>query len=91
MVLTAQLEVPHDTVACAFALARRSNVLTILDPAPSKNAWRIGTPGVEGWTRTARPDDEDFKGETIGQHFARLEEERRLKKLQKEAELAKAA
>jgi ribokinase len=34
-VLTAQLEVPHDTVACAFALARRSNVLTILDPAPA--------------------------------------------------------
>ncbi|MGN6368342.1 MAG: ribokinase [Phycisphaerae bacterium] len=35
VVLTAQLEVPHDTVACAFALARRSNVLTILDPAPA--------------------------------------------------------
>jgi len=24
-----------------------------------KNAWRIGSPGVEGWTRTARPDDPD--------------------------------
>ena len=35
VVLTAQLEIPHDTVACAFALARRSNVLTILDPAPA--------------------------------------------------------
>src|SRR5215471_17470485 len=22
-----------------------------------KNAWRVGTPGVEGWTRTARPGD----------------------------------
>ena len=22
-----------------------------------KNAWRLPTPGVEGWTRTARPDD----------------------------------
>src|SRR3954451_8783701 len=31
--------------------------MTLVDPAPSKNAWRIGTPGVEGWTRTARPDD----------------------------------
>jgi len=31
--------------------------MTIVEPAPSKNAWRIGTPGVEGWTRTARPDD----------------------------------
>jgi ribokinase len=35
VVLVAQLEVPHDTVACAFALAKRSNVLTILDPAPA--------------------------------------------------------
>jgi ribokinase len=35
IVLVAQLEVPHDTVACAFALAKRSNVLTILDPAPA--------------------------------------------------------
>ena len=26
---------PADTVACAFALAKRSNVLTILDPAPA--------------------------------------------------------
>ncbi len=34
-VLIAQLEIPHDTVACAFALAKRSNVLTILDPAPA--------------------------------------------------------
>ncbi len=34
-VLLAQLEIPHDTVACAFALAKRSNVLTILDPAPA--------------------------------------------------------
>jgi ribokinase len=34
-VLLAQLEVPADTVACAFALAKRSNVLTILDPAPA--------------------------------------------------------
>jgi hypothetical protein len=31
--------------------------VTVTEPAPSKNAWRIGTPGVEGWTRTARPDD----------------------------------
>ena len=30
-----QLEVPHDTVACAFALAKRSNVLTIL------GSWRL--------------------------------------------------
>ncbi len=30
VVLVAQLEVPLDTVACAFALAKRSNVLTIL-------------------------------------------------------------
>ena len=22
-----------------------------------KNAWRVGSPGVEGWTRTARPGD----------------------------------
>jgi ribokinase len=35
VVLVAQLEIPHDTVACAFALAKRSNVLTILDPAPA--------------------------------------------------------
>src|SRR5580700_10868199 len=21
------------------------------------NAWRLGSPGIEGWTRTARPDD----------------------------------
>ncbi len=35
VVLLAQLEVPSDTVACAFALAKRSNVLTILDPAPA--------------------------------------------------------
>jgi ribokinase len=35
VVLLAQLEVPADTVACAFALAKRSNVLTILDPAPA--------------------------------------------------------
>jgi len=31
--------------------------MTLMDSATSKNAWRIGTPGVEGWTRTARPDD----------------------------------
>ena len=35
VVLLAQLEVPADTIACAFALAKRSNVLTILDPAPA--------------------------------------------------------
>ncbi|MCL2647847.1 MAG: ribokinase [Phycisphaerales bacterium] len=35
VVLIAQLEIPHDTVACAFALAKRSGVLTILDPAPA--------------------------------------------------------
>jgi ribokinase len=34
-VLVAQLEIAHDTVAFAFALAKRSNVLTILDPAPA--------------------------------------------------------
>ena len=29
-------------------------------PAPDENnAWRLQTPGVEGWTRTARPDDPD--------------------------------
>ncbi|HVX83651.1 MAG TPA: ribokinase [Phycisphaerae bacterium] len=33
--LTVQLEIPYDTVACALALAKRSNVLTILDPAPA--------------------------------------------------------
>ena len=26
-------------------------------PVPSKNAWRLETPGVEGWARTARPGD----------------------------------
>jgi predicted TIM-barrel fold metal-dependent hydrolase len=26
-------------------------------PTDVKNAWRIGSPGVEGWSRTARPDD----------------------------------
>jgi predicted TIM-barrel fold metal-dependent hydrolase len=26
-------------------------------PTEVKNAWRIGSPGVEGWSRTARPDD----------------------------------
>jgi predicted TIM-barrel fold metal-dependent hydrolase len=31
--------------------------MTVTDPSVSKNAWRIGSPGVEGWTRTARPDD----------------------------------
>jgi ribokinase len=36
VVLLAQLETPNDTVACAFALAKRSNVLTILDPAPAQ-------------------------------------------------------
>ncbi|MCL2640465.1 MAG: ribokinase [Phycisphaerales bacterium] len=35
VVLIAQLEIPHDTVACAVALAKRSGVLTILDPAPA--------------------------------------------------------
>jgi ribokinase len=35
VVLTVQLEIPYDTVACAVALAKRSNVLTILDPAPA--------------------------------------------------------
>ncbi len=35
VVLTVQLEIPYDTVACAIALAKRSNVLTILDPAPA--------------------------------------------------------
>jgi ribokinase len=35
VVLLAQLETPADTVACAFALAKRSGVLTILDPAPA--------------------------------------------------------
>jgi ribokinase len=35
VVLTIQLEIPYDTVACAIALAKRSNVLTILDPAPA--------------------------------------------------------
>jgi ribokinase len=35
VVLTTQLEIPHDTVATAIALAKRSNVLTILDPAPA--------------------------------------------------------
>lgn len=34
-VLAVQLEVPFDTVACAIALAKRSGVLTILDPAPA--------------------------------------------------------
>jgi len=33
-VVLAQLETPADTIACAFALANRSNALTILDPAP---------------------------------------------------------
>ena len=34
-VLTVQLEVPYDTVACAIALAKRAGVITILDPAPA--------------------------------------------------------
>ncbi len=29
-------------------------------PEPDlQNAWRLETPGIEGWTRTARPDDPD--------------------------------
>ena len=35
MVMAVQLETPYDTVACAIALAKRSKVLTILDPAPA--------------------------------------------------------
>ncbi len=35
VVLSVQLEIPYDTVACGIALAKRSNVLTILDPAPA--------------------------------------------------------
>src|SRR3954453_8677789 len=31
--------------------------MTLTEPASSKNAWRIGTPGIEGWTPTARPGD----------------------------------
>ena len=31
--------------------------MTMTEPAPAKNAWRRETPGVEGWSRTARPDD----------------------------------
>jgi predicted TIM-barrel fold metal-dependent hydrolase len=31
--------------------------MSITEPQMSKNAWRIGTPGVEGWPRTARPGD----------------------------------
>ena len=31
--------------------------MTMTEPAPAKNAWRQETPGVEGWSRTARPDD----------------------------------
>jgi hypothetical protein len=27
------------------------------NPSVSKNAWRIGSPGVEGWKRTARAGD----------------------------------
>ena len=33
-VLLVQLEVPADTVACAIALAKRCDVLTVVDPAP---------------------------------------------------------
>jgi ribokinase len=35
VVLLAQLESPADTIACGFALAKRSGVLTIFDPAPA--------------------------------------------------------
>lgn len=31
--------------------------MTTTEPAPSKNAWRLETPGAEGWARTARPGD----------------------------------
>ncbi|MBM3683628.1 MAG: amidohydrolase [Actinobacteria bacterium] len=31
--------------------------ITEAEPTASKNAWRQITPGVEGWTRTARPGD----------------------------------
>jgi predicted TIM-barrel fold metal-dependent hydrolase len=30
--------------------------MTLVEP---KNAWRLDTPGTEGWSRTARPDDPD--------------------------------
>ena len=33
--------------------------MTIVEPAPAnpRNAWRLETPGVAGWPRTARPHD----------------------------------
>jgi predicted TIM-barrel fold metal-dependent hydrolase len=33
--------------------------MTITEPVPvgPRNAWRLTTPGVDGWPRTARPDD----------------------------------
>jgi len=31
--------------------------MDIANPSLSKNAWRIGSPGIEGWKRTARPGD----------------------------------
>ena len=35
-----------------------TSLSTPIDSEPDENnAWRIQTPGIEGWTRTARPDD----------------------------------
>jgi predicted TIM-barrel fold metal-dependent hydrolase len=31
--------------------------MTIAEANFSRNAWRLGSPGVDGWTRTARPGD----------------------------------
>ena len=37
-----------------------TDVIATEIPAPDENnVWRLDTPGVEGWTRTARPDTAD--------------------------------
>src|SRR4051794_3983339 len=41
----------------AAAAVATSEGATMSTQEMAKNAWRLPTPGVEGWTRTARPDD----------------------------------
>src|SRR5437763_12081701 len=36
--------------------ASEESLMTVVEK-PEKNAWRLETPGVAGWTRTARPGD----------------------------------
>ena len=41
----------------ASAKASSSAVASVSMSTQLKNEWRLPTPGVEGWSRTARPDD----------------------------------